>query len=65
MNDVSNVKLLHQSLPNCPFIWTYNGFMFPIKSVQKVQETEINLNSELKNILKSMCVIIIQWNKRF
>lgn len=52
MNDVKNIKLLHQELPNCPFIWTYNGFMFPIRSAQKVALNEINLNSELKNILK-------------
>lgn len=52
MNNMKDIKLLHQSLPNCPFIWTYNGFMFPIKSVQKVNETEINLNNEVKNILK-------------
>lgn len=52
MNDIKNIKLLHQELPNCPFIWTYNGFMFPIRFVQKVQEHEIQLSNELKNILK-------------
>jgi hypothetical protein len=52
--EVQSVKFLYQDLPTCPFIWTYNGFMFQLKSALKVTCNEFadKLPTELKNMLK-------------
>jgi hypothetical protein len=52
MSHIKNIKLLHQELPACPFIWIYNSFMFPINSICKLTIEDLQLNTELQNVIK-------------
>lgn len=64
MDQVGTIRLLHQELPKCPFIWTYNGFMFPIKSSQKVNLSDFDLTEEQHRFLSKYdcdCYMIEQY----
>lgn len=49
-NTLDSVKFAEIELPGCPFVWSYNEFMFPLIEAKQMPKDTITISEELKKL---------------
>lgn len=53
-DNIDNVKFAEIDVPSCPFVWSYNEFLFPIIETKKITKETFTMTEELNRLTKNL-----------
>ena len=53
INNVANIKFAEIELPACPFVWSYNEYLFPITETKILDASSFKMPKEFADVFKN------------